>query len=444
MGKKANVAVAVVVVVVLTAAVAVLVGLFVARRSYDAPELQKAVLQKARETMGVSLDSSRSRFGLFDGLVLEGVTASSDLAGGRYQVRIDAVRLEHRPQSLLSGRLELTRLVLERPRVAVELGAPVPRAAPATVVPSSPSPSTRKAGEETESAGSGGSRTSRESSRVVLIPKELVVEGGSIAIRDEKRDREILALDGLHLELPSLVYDRRAITPLHALASKGELAVSSLAVEGLRVTRLTASLSTAGGRFRFDAARFHADAGDFEGDLDVDFNSIPFRYRASLEGMSVDLGRLAGTPSGGSGTAGTGGTSRVRLEAEGFGTESRNLRATGTLELRDGRLPALAWLSAIDPSLPGADYGSTTVSFEIRDRRLSFDGLRLGIASSRSELVLSGSIGFDDDADVTIRHRVDEDETSYRLRGKLDEPELSRLPGSGASRSAPPAVRREK
>ncbi len=120
------------------------------------------------------------------------------------------------------------------------------------------------------------------------------------------------------------------------------------------------------------------------------------------------------------------------------------MTAKGSLDLPEGRLPALAWLSGIEPSLPGTAYDATVISFEVKGGRVELEGLKL--ASSRSELALAGTIGLEDDheIDLGIDARVDGKETSYRLRGTLDEPELSRLHGSGASRSAPREGQRER
>jgi uncharacterized protein involved in outer membrane biogenesis len=449
-GRKAMVAA----LVALVAMVAVGFGLVrLAKRSLEAPELRDAVLREAREATGIELVSSRSRFDLFHGLALEDVTASSDLGLARYRARLDAVRLEHRPLSLLRGTLELNRLVLERPRVVLALGAPAAAAGPvANVSPRSPpEPGERREGSETKAktetetpppsdAGAETPSGSPALVRLALVPAELVVEDGSIAVRDETRGRDLLSVDGLHLDLPELAYDRRAVTPIHALTSRGELLVSNLVVAGLRLTGVTASLSTEGGRYRFDDLRFHADAGDLEGELEVDFNSIPFRYRTTLLGGALDLSGFAGAPAGAM-------KGQVRLEAAGYGTDSRNLKATGALELDNGRLPELAWLSAIDPSLPGADYEKTAVSFALQAGRISFEGLRFRVASARSELTFEGSVGLGDaaDADLTVVRRVDGGEAiSFRLRGALGEPELSRLGGSGGSRSAPRGARKGK
>lgn len=421
MGPRSEVALTIAVAVT----IAVGVGLLLGTCSFQALGLGEAVARRARQSVGVDLEVSRSRFRLLDGLVLEDVTASSDLAMGRYRARLDEIRLEHRPLSLLVGRLDLTRIVLERPRVVLELGGPAARLAEPEERPSSTAPPGESAeGAEPVEPDRGTISEAPGLFRLALLPSRLLLEEGAIAIRDEKRGRELLSLDGLKLDFPAFVYDRLAVTPVHALTSKGDIAISAITVGNLRLTRMAGALKTESGRFRLGPLRFHVDAGDFEGELDVDFNSLPFRYRTSLTGASVDLGRLADMPSGGRGL----GTGLVRFEGEGFGTESRNLKASGSLALEGGQLPALAWLSRIDPSLPGAGYEATAVTFEVRGGHLSFQGLRL--AGSRSVLVLGGSIGFDDEVDLTVEFRTDGKAASYRLRGSFAQAVLSRLAGS--------------
>lgn len=408
---------------VVTVAGAVGAGLVLATSSFEAPGLGKAVVREAREALEMNVEPSRSTFGLLDGLVLEEVTVSSDLALGRYQARLDAIRLEEVPLSLLKGRIELTRVVLERPRVVIALGGPVAPAVPGSQSGSFP-PTPRARAEASESPETGEAAAASASPGPIgfdVVPSEVFLQEGSVAIRDERRGRVLWSLDGLQLDLATLTYDRHAITPLHALSSNGNISVAALTIGDLRFANVEAALSTESGRFRLDDLRVHhAHAGDLEGELDVDFNSIPFRYRISLIGSSMDLGRIGHLPSEGLGKG------LVRLEANGFGTESRHLRATGSLELEPGRLPAVGWLSEIDPSLPGTEYDRTAVSFEVRDSRLSFDGLRLG--SSRSSLLIAGSIDFDDDIELTVTARLGGKEFPYRLRGTLDQPRLSALP----------------
>jgi hypothetical protein len=52
---------------------------------------------------------------------------------------------------------------------------------------------------------------------------------------------------------------------------------------------LAARIMTEGGRWRLEGLRLASDRGELSGELVLDFNSFPFRYRGSVLGPSFDV-----------------------------------------------------------------------------------------------------------------------------------------------------------
>ncbi len=204
---------------------------------------------------------------------------------------------------------------------------------------------------------------------------------------------EAVSIEGLGLALSRLDYDARAITPLHGLRSEGVLAIRKIAFEGRELRDLAARVGIEGGRVRIEDVRFESARGALSGELALDFNSFPFRYRAELVGPSFELEGV--------------GRGTLRLEAQGFGTKARDLKGKGAFELERGRLPDAHWIREIDPELVGAEHAPAEIPFDVRDGRVYFDGFEL--EATGKILEVEGSFGLDGAGDLraTVKSRRD-------------------------------------
>ena len=194
-----------------------------------------------------------------------------------------------------------------------------------------------------------------------------------------------VSVEGLGLTLSRLDYDPRALTPLHGLRSEGLLTLRRLGFGGGELRDITAAIATGRGRVQLEALWLATDRGALSGELALDFNSLPFRYRASLLGPSFELPGV--------------GRGRLRLEAEGFGTRTRNLEGKGAFELERGRLPNVPWVREIDPALAGAEHAPAAIVFEVRDERVRFERFELEVGENLLEL--EGSFGLDGSRDLS-------------------------------------------
>jgi hypothetical protein len=202
-----------------------------------------------------------------------------------------------------------------------------------------------------------------------------------------------VVVEGLALVLSRLDSDPRAITKLHGLSIEGDLTVRAIAVDRRAVRGVAARISTSNGRFQIQDLRLTTGRGEVSGELALDFNSIPFRYRASLLGPSIEVKGF--------------GQGALRLDAEGFGTKARNLKGKGTFALERGRLPDAGWVREIDPALAGAEHAPVEIPFEMRDERVYFE--RFEIEATEKTLALDGSFGLDRSRDLraTVNRRRD-------------------------------------
>ncbi|HJS74911.1 MAG TPA: hypothetical protein VJ921_11540, partial [Vicinamibacteria bacterium] len=226
-------------------------------------------------------------------------------------------------------------------------------------------------------------------SRLVLEHRPLALLRGGFETTgielDDLRGGPV-SIDALRLSLSRLDYDPRAITALHGVDAEGILRMSRVAVAAGELRDLAARLTAAGGRVRFDDLTFATAYGTLSGELALDFNSLPFRYRVSLPGSSLQVEGV--------------GRGTLSLEASGFGTKPGGLRGRGVFELARGRLPDAQWVRDLDPSLAGAEHGPVKVPFEINEERVRIERVEMEAAGRVIEI--EGSLGLDGSRDLRV------------------------------------------
>jgi hypothetical protein len=202
---------------------------------------------------------------------------------------------------------------------------------------------------------------------------------------DEARVGQV-TVEGLRMRLPRLDYDSRAVTALHGVDTEGALEMRRIVLATWEVRDLAAKLAVAGGRLRFEELTFTTGAGALDGELALDFNSIPFRYRFTLRGTPLEVKGL--------------GRGQLRVEAAGFGTKPQDLEGAGAFAMERGRLPDAPWVREIDPSFAGAEHGPVEVPFEIRNERVQIGRVRLEVEGRAVEI--EGSLGLDGSRDLRV------------------------------------------
>lgn len=323
---------------------------------FDATELGTAALRQASASTGIQLDASRYRINWVRGLELENVEASARVPGARYTITMPAMRFDHRVLSLLSGRLELERVVLTEPRVAIVIGLDLEPEG------TEPAPSSRASRPR---ALSEAPQASPPTSPVELRVREIELSGAALSINDA------LSLEGVDMLLESPTLDAGALTLLHGIAATGKLSIQELSFRTTTVQNIVATLDLSGGRLELADGAFETDRGSFQANVHLDFNSIPARYRLSL------TGRLSGVPG------------VVSFEGEGFGLDGLNLKGEGRWTVPAGRFDDAPLWQIL--RLTGSAYEATELAFQIAAGRLKLDGLWI-----------RGSVGLDGELDLVV------------------------------------------
>src|SRR5258705_6392367 len=86
---------------------------------FSSPQLGRALLDRASASTGVRLEADDFRLSILRGLSLGHVRAGGRYPGGSYDLTLDRIVFQHRLLPLLSGRLAVDRIRLERPHAVM-------------------------------------------------------------------------------------------------------------------------------------------------------------------------------------------------------------------------------------------------------------------------------------------------------------------------------------
>lgn len=274
---------------VLLGAVALLVVALLAATGYgvhlvrrlDTPEFQKALLDQARATVGADVRVKEMNISLFSGVTLKGIAIANPAPFRGDFLTADAFVLRYRLWPLLAGRVEVERVTLEKPALALvadargsfnyeKLGGAAARkktTAPAAVVPL----------------------------RVVL--ERLAVEEGSVTLTDPTKAR-LLAVEGVGFRSTFEVDGGLA-------RGSGESAIARVGLGDLLFFRsVRAPLSLSKETVTLAPVRATLAGGRARGDVTVHLTS-GFRYVANLEVTGVDMATLLAEAKSAGGLSGT-------------------------------------------------------------------------------------------------------------------------------------------
>ena len=349
---------------VLAVGVLVLAGLVAALLlvEFDAPTLGRAALLRVGAAVGARVDARAFRFRLVRGLALEGLTASSDLAGGHWTLEAEALVLDHRLWPLLGGRVEIERVILRRPHLRLEQG-PVDRPAPA---------------------------------RAAALPAVGALALRVVEARMDDGTVEVLSPGQLPLIVTNLDVTLRDLglagATLAGLTAGGRASADSFRFGRNEATDVGAEFQLRGGEWTADPIRFRTRQGRFKATLRARLDRLPLTYSIDLTGDPVDLNAVAGL-----GPDGSLGPARLKLTGQGTGAGPSALRGQGTLHMEPGRLPPSPLLqrvqAALTAPLVGTRYEASDTPFRIFNGRVDFDSFRF--RAERYTLDMRGWIALD-------------------------------------------------
>jgi hypothetical protein len=329
---------------------AVVLGL--ALGEFSSPTLGRALLARASVATGVRLQASRFRLSLLRGLSLDEVHASGTYPGGRYELTLDRVVFEHRLLALLTGRLVVDRVRLDRPRaVLTETGetSRLPAAPGLIAVASVP---------------------------IALQVVETVVANGEIEMRS--RGRAPIVVHGLGLRLRDLAVGPGGGSALARLSGGGDFSAAEVALPVTRARDVAGTLRLSAGRLEASGVRFVTDEGRFQTRWAADLGRLPFTYALSVEGRPVDINAIAGL----SGTSGGFGPAHLTVDGKGVGPEPAGLAGNGVLRLDAGTLPRSPLITAVECAIgrtgvSGARYKPSETPFRIERGRVIVERFRI-------------------------------------------------------------------
>lgn len=159
--------------------VATALGVYLVRKLSPA-ELEKAILEQARATLGTELRVQRMDVSLLSGVTLEGIAVRNPAPFPGDLLTADAFVLRYRLLPLLAGRVEVERLALEKPALTALMDA--------------------RGGFNYEKLGGGTAAKAAPGAPAAAVPlrivmKSLAVEGGSVVMKDAAKALLLSASD---------------------------------------------------------------------------------------------------------------------------------------------------------------------------------------------------------------------------------------------------------
>jgi AsmA protein len=87
----------------------------------DTPELKQSLLEQAKATLGTELRVKEMKISLFEGVTLKAIAVKNPAPFPGQLLTADAFVLRYRLLPLLAGRMEVERLALEKPALALAM-----------------------------------------------------------------------------------------------------------------------------------------------------------------------------------------------------------------------------------------------------------------------------------------------------------------------------------
>lgn len=377
---------------VLALALLAAAGAAVLWMEHDSPELGRAALDRLGATSGLDLAAEGFRLSLLRGLEIRGLNIDGELAAGHLSGTVGRIVLEHRPWSLLEGRLDVTELRIEEPRLTLGPRVDGPREIPPPGTrPAAPPPTAPP-------AGSGSGRFT-----LAWAVEAVDVDGGRLELAHA--DGAATRLEGLQLALRDLAWEPGAAGP----TGRGSFELDELLLGTSAVRRAAGDLELGGGHLRSQEIGFELGSGPGRvQDLDVDLSTDPFTYQLQLLADPLDTNRLLLEEPPEEGRFGP---AHFELALAGRGAEPAAARGDGGLSVDTGTLPWTPIFDAIDgwlggEGLVGSVYDPFTARFDVGTGRVVLAPFEIRAGKVLALSLEGGSYGLADgalDLEISLR-----------------------------------------
>jgi AsmA protein len=234
----------------------------------DTPELKESLLQQAKATLGTELKVKEMKISLLSGVTLKAIAVQNPAPFPGQLLTADAFVLRYRLMPLLAGRMEVERLALEKPALAIamdtkgafnyeKLGRAAAKGAP---------------------AAPGATTATATPLRVVM--KSLAVENGSIVMTDYAKAR-LMTVDAIDFKSAFEVTGGIALGAGQVTIGKGNFG------DVLFVKNVRAPLSMSKEKLTLSPIKGDVAGGGISGDLNVDLKGFRYTTQMTLKGASV-------------------------------------------------------------------------------------------------------------------------------------------------------------
>ena len=234
----------------------------------DTPELKQSLLQQAKATLGTELKVKEMKISLLSGVTLKAIAVQNPAPFPGQLLTADAFVLRYRLMPLLAGRIEVERLALEKPALALamdtkgafnyeKLGKAAAKGAP---------------------AASGSTASAAAPLRVVM--KSLAVENGSIVMTDYAKAR-LMTVDAIDFKSAFEVAGGMALGAGQVTIGKANFG------DVLFVKSVRAPLSMSKEKLTLSPIKGDVAGGSISGDLNVDLKGFRYTTQMTLKGASV-------------------------------------------------------------------------------------------------------------------------------------------------------------
>jgi len=374
-------------------------GFYLASR-LNTSELEKQVLAQAKATLGTEIQVQDMEVSLLSGVTLEGIRIANPAPFAGDLLTAEAFVLRYRLLPLLAGRVQVDRLALEKPVLALamdakggfnyeKLGGAAAKGAPATPGQAAP--------------------TAAAPLRIVM--KSLAVENGSVVMNDQTRARLMAVED---IDFRSAFEVARGVAQGAGQVTIGKANFADV----LFVRGVKAPLSMSKEKVTLSPIRGALAGGELSGDLKVDLKG-GFRFTTDLgvKGASVKtLLAESGSAAALSGTL----SGKAHFEGKGGLATMRGQGSADIASCRAENSRVLALLASVlqVPELANPDFEACRVEFNQTGSRFATPVVKL--TGDAVRLSGRGSVNLDTsglDYEMTLG-------LAPKLFAKITRPEL--------------------
>jgi len=325
-------------------------------RKLNTPAFQKSLLDQAAAAAGADVRAKEVDISLLSGVVLKGIAVANPAPFPGDFLTADAFVLRYRLRPLLAGRVEVERLGIEKPRLALAMDA-------------------RGVFNYERLGGSARARAEAPPATAAVAPlrvvlKQLAVEDASVVMTDHTKAR-LLAVEGAHF--------RSAFEIEGGIAQgSGEATIATLNLGDLLFVRgVKAPLSMSKEVVKLAPVRGRVAGGTATGDLILHLKG-GFRYVANLEVEGANVETLLAEAKSAGGVSGTL-AAKATFEGSG-GLPTMKGRGQGTIadcHVDHGRTLALLAGILQVPELASPELDECRAEFTQSGTRLSTPVLSL-------------------------------------------------------------------